>query len=145
MPQSSCRAGGAARTEPAPAEPSNLPRVHQRIQGELGKTTAGAEEKLLSQKRKAICVPGWTPLAPMEEEKEIFQREGKKKKHTKKHLKAGMHKQKKSTIKKHGQKKPCGHPCLGVAHPAAWVECALCLLCGTWSARAVLEKWEPTL
>lgn len=88
MPQSSCRAGGAARTEPAPAEPSNLPRVHQRIQGELGKTTAGAEEKLLSQKRKAICVPGWTPLAPMEEEKEIFQREGKKKKHTKKKFKS---------------------------------------------------------
>lgn len=33
---------------------------------------AGSEEKLLFQNRKASYVPRWTPLAPMEEEKDIY-------------------------------------------------------------------------
>ena len=58
------------------AQLSTLPRVHQKTWTEIGhgmekKVITDSEEKLLFQNRKPSCVPEWTPLAPMEEEKQI--------------------------------------------------------------------------
>lgn len=76
MLQNRCCAGEATHTSMAPAEWSTLPRIHQRIwtaidHGMEKKIMAESEEKLLFQNGKPSCVPEWTPLAAMEEERQI--------------------------------------------------------------------------